>query len=232
MIGLEDRRQMVQEILQAHRAGARLYRACEVAGIDVPTLQRGGGRPLAEWPKPAHALSAAERAEVLAVANETRFADEERYVASETTFSRILRAHRQNMHRGRARAPTECRLPSTHVANAPREVGCWDMTDRRGDNGATLKATTVLAMLHCLGVKPSYSRPRGSDDKAFVESRFHTAKIGPSAHKAASKTSRRPAHGLTPSWVGATTRIANVLRVIQKGPNNFLKSRRYTALWQ
>ena len=28
-----------------------------------------------------------------------------------------------------------------------------------GDNGATLKATTVLAILHWLGVKPSYSRP-------------------------------------------------------------------------
>ena len=27
-----------------------------------------------------------------------------------------------------------------------------------GDNGATLKATTVLAMLHWLGIKPSYSR--------------------------------------------------------------------------
>ena len=37
-----------------------------------------------------------------------------------------------------------------------------------GDNGATLKATTVLAMLYWLGVKPSYSRPRVSDDKAYA----------------------------------------------------------------
>ena len=37
-----------------------------------------------------------------------------------------------------------------------------------GDNGATLKATTVLAMLHWLGVKPSYSRPWVSDGNAFV----------------------------------------------------------------
>jgi hypothetical protein len=48
-----------------------------------------------------------------------------------------------------------------------------------GDNGATLKATTVLAMLHWLGVKPSYSRPRVSDDNAFVESLFRTAKYRP-----------------------------------------------------
>ena len=47
-----------------------------------------------------------------------------------------------------------------------------------GDNGATLKAT-VLAMLHWLGVKPSYSRPRVSDDNAFVESLFRTAKYRP-----------------------------------------------------
>lgn len=33
-----------------------------------------------------------------------------------------------------------------------------------GDNGATLKATTVWAMLNWLGVKPSYSRPRVSND--------------------------------------------------------------------
>ena len=48
-----------------------------------------------------------------------------------------------------------------------------------GDNGATLKATTVLAMLHWLGVKPSYSRPRVSDDNAFVEAVFRTAKYRP-----------------------------------------------------
>ena len=48
-----------------------------------------------------------------------------------------------------------------------------------GDNGATLKATTVLMMLHWLGVKPSYSRPRVSDDNAFSESLFRTAKYRP-----------------------------------------------------
>lgn len=41
------------------------------------------------------------------------------------------------------------------------------------------KATTVLAMLNWLGVKASYSRPRVSDDNAFVESLFRTAKYRP-----------------------------------------------------
>jgi len=48
-----------------------------------------------------------------------------------------------------------------------------------GDNGATLKATTVLAMLHWLNIKPSYSRPRVSDDNALAESLFRTAKYRP-----------------------------------------------------
>lgn len=48
-----------------------------------------------------------------------------------------------------------------------------------GDNGASLKATTVLAMLHWLGIAPSYSRPRVSDDNACVESPFRTAKYRP-----------------------------------------------------
>ena len=48
-----------------------------------------------------------------------------------------------------------------------------------GDNGATLKATTVLAMLHWLGIKPSYSRPRISDDNPYAEALFRTAKYRP-----------------------------------------------------
>jgi len=258
MIGLEDRQAIARDIDEAHAAGARLKLACETVGIDVRTLQRwkstnglltGDKRPQAIRPAPAHALSEGERAQVLAVANSPRFAalpparivptlaDEGVYLASESTFSRILRAHRQTSHRGRAKAPRAPRPPTTHIATGPRQVWCWDMTYlpaqvagqwfflyliidlysrkivgwevhaddhsdhaahlvRRtalaegiaamsnkpvlhGDNGSTLKATTVLAMLHWLGVKPSYSRPRVSDDNAYVESLFHTAKYRP-----------------------------------------------------
>ena len=41
------------------------------------------------------------------------------------------------------------------------------------------ESTTVFAMQHCLGIKPSYSRPRVSDDNAFVDSLFRTAKFRP-----------------------------------------------------
>jgi transposase InsO family protein len=48
-----------------------------------------------------------------------------------------------------------------------------------GDNGATLQAMTVSTKLHWLGIKPSYSRPRVSDDNDFAEAAFRTAKYWP-----------------------------------------------------
>ena len=55
-------------------------------------------------------------------------ADEGVYIASESSFNRVLRTHGQSRHRGRAKAPHRIRPPSTHVATAPRQVFCWDMT--------------------------------------------------------------------------------------------------------
>lgn len=148
MIGLEDRQALARDIAIAHAAGARLRLACETAGINLRSLQRWravgeikpDGRPVAVRATPRHALSEAERRQVLAVANEPRFAavpparivamlaDEGICLASESTFSRILKAHGQTAHRGRAKAPQQRRPPTTHIATAPRQVWCWDMT--------------------------------------------------------------------------------------------------------
>jgi transposase InsO family protein len=258
MTRLEDRQILVRDIEQAGADGARLAPACALAGIDARTLRRwkaGDGliqedrRPDADRPIPSHALSDAERARIIAVANEPRFADtpparivpaladEGIYIASESSFHRVLRAHGQMSRRGRAQPPRTSRPPTTHIATRPGDVWCWDVTflpaqiqgrwfyfylildlysrkivgfevhdtdsadhaahlARRtalaervhakpvrpvlhGDNGATLKATTVLAMLHWLGIEPSYSRPRVSDDNAFAEALFRTAKYRP-----------------------------------------------------
>ena len=139
MIGLEDRQRLAREIDSANLAGARLRLACEAAGIDVRTQQRwkaqqglvtGDARPGARRPLPSHALNPAERAEVLRVANEPRFADmpparivpmladEGVYIASESTFARVLREHGQMSRRGRARAPATTRPPTTHIHGA------------------------------------------------------------------------------------------------------------------
>ncbi len=74
------------------------------------------------------------------MANEPRFAavpparivpmlaDEGVYLASESTFSRVLREQGQTAHRGRAKAPR--RAPADHAHRHARraQVWCWDMT--------------------------------------------------------------------------------------------------------
>jgi transposase InsO family protein len=130
---------------EAEAAGARLERACEVLGVEPRTVQRwrlrGGGEDGRHGPKgtPTNALSAAERAEVLAVANAPehrdlspkqivpQLADRGQYVASESTFYRVLRAQGQLAHRGRARPPRPRPAPS-HVATAPNRIWVWDIT--------------------------------------------------------------------------------------------------------
>jgi transposase InsO family protein len=216
----------------------------------VQALQCGDRRPTAIRPIPAHALTLEECARVLSVAIEFRFADrpparnvsaladEGIYIASESTFGRVLSDEGQNAHRGRAKEPKQQRPATTHVANGPGELWCWDMTylpteiigrwfylylilgiDSRkivgwevhetdnadhaarvvqraalaegiaanqtqtilhGDNGATLKATTVLAPPHWLGgIKHSSLNPRVSSDNVYTDRAFKTAKCRP-----------------------------------------------------
>lgn len=47
------------------------------------------------------------------------------------------------------------------------------------DNGASMKGATMLATLQRLGVVPSFSRPRVSDDNPYSESLFKTLKYCP-----------------------------------------------------
>lgn len=47
------------------------------------------------------------------------------------------------------------------------------------DNGAPMKSGTMLATLQVLGVTPSFSRPSVSNDNAYSESAFRTAKYRP-----------------------------------------------------
>jgi putative transposase len=149
MTRLEDRQTLATEINEACTAGARLAPACALAGIDARTFQRwreGDGpiradrRPEAVRPRPAHALSEAERARIVAFADEPRFAstpparivpalaDEGIYVASEASFHRVLRDHGQMRRRGQARPPRSAGPPSTHVATGPGQMWCWDVT--------------------------------------------------------------------------------------------------------
>lgn len=54
-------------------------------------------------------------------------ADEGVYVASESSFYRVLRAAGQQHHRGLSRKPTK-RQPTSHCAKAPNQLWSWDIT--------------------------------------------------------------------------------------------------------
>ena len=134
---------------EAVAAGARLEKACEVLGLSGRTVERwraedDGGRDGRDGPKhaPPHELSAAEKAKILQVANSPEFrdksprqivptlADRGEYVASESSFYRVLKEAGQLAHRGRARRPSASR-PRELVASAPNTVWCWDITYMR-----------------------------------------------------------------------------------------------------
>jgi transposase InsO family protein len=235
---------------EAVTSGARLERACMAIGLRARTLQRWAGcdEDGRHGPRhtPANALTPAERAAIVAVATSPEFrdmspkqivpqlADRGRYLGSESTFYRVLRAAQLQQRRGRARAPAA--RPRAHVATGPWQVASWDITYLRShtrgsffylyvvvdvwsrkilgwavhevesadhasaliqrirrdagdrdlsgwvlhsDNGSAMKGSTMLATLQKLGVVPSFSRPRVSDDNPFIEALFRTLKYCP-----------------------------------------------------
>ena len=251
MINAPDRANALALINEAMEAGASQKRACEELGLIVRTVQRWrlspeDGRPCAARVEPANKLSAQERQAVLAAAHRhdcasltphqivPKLADEGIYVASESTFYRVLKAAGLGQRRGRSKAPV-ARPLTTHRANGPNQVWCWDITwmptTVRGryfywymvkdiysrklvvnevheaesseyacqllargclreqtagrplvlhsDNGAVMKGSNLLMTLRDLGIEPSYSRPRVSNDNAYAEALFRTAKYCP-----------------------------------------------------
>jgi putative transposase len=56
---------------------------------------------------------------------------------------------------------------------------CPDQLVLHSDNGGAMKGNTMLAKLQQLGVMPSFSRPRVSDDNPFAESVMRTVKYCP-----------------------------------------------------
>jgi putative transposase len=236
-------------------AGARLPACCFILGLSQKTIKRWkinaqpDQRPLAQRPKSTNSLSQDEKDIILQTCNQPEYAsmppsqivpklaDKGIYLASESTFYRILKEARQLTHRGKARAPKK-KVKPTHTATSPNQVWVWDITylhskisgiyyklyiisdlfSRKiidyevwpeenaehsisllkraalkekialnnnplilhGDNGSPLKAGTVLSTMQQLGITPSHSRPRVSNDNAHAEALFRTVKYHPS----------------------------------------------------
>lgn len=75
---------------------------------------------------------------------------------------------------------TECGdLASQLVRQAVMREGPCRPDILLADNGAIQKSSTLRATLEQLGIEPSYSRPRVSNDNAYSESLFRTATYRP-----------------------------------------------------
>jgi len=242
-------------VCECQKQGARLRPACNEAQISIRTFQRWqmqgthshDRRPCAKRPPPANKLAEEERAAILNVCHQKEFAslppsqivpklaDDGLYLASESSYYRVLRAAQEQHYRGRASAPRAKRELQEHIATKPNMVWSWDITWLAGpivglyyrfyviidifsrkivgwevhesetgelaaqlvqkavlaegcinqplilhsDNGSAQKSYTLLAKLESLGIEPSYSRPRVSNDNAFSESVFRTCKYRP-----------------------------------------------------
>jgi len=133
-------------IREAVAAGARKIKACGVLQVSIRTIQRwerDGGwidHRKGAARRVANRLSEDERRRIISVCNEPRFrslppsqivpmlADEGCYLASESTFYRVLRAAGQNNRRGRARASQAPVKPKGFKATGPNQVWSWDIT--------------------------------------------------------------------------------------------------------
>jgi transposase InsO family protein len=130
---------------KAVASGARLKKAAGIVGLSARTIirwrQQGGGKDQRKGPltNPANKLSNHERQAILDTANSAPFrdlspkqivpklADQGVYLASESTFYRVLKEHRMLTHR-QASKPSVKHRPKEHVATGPCQVWSWDIT--------------------------------------------------------------------------------------------------------
>ena len=129
---------------EAVTQGARRNAACQVLGLSRRTLVRWRGAHPCDvrngpHQAPANQLTRTERRVLLETVNSPAYrdrspaqivphlADAGRYVGSEATIYRMLRAQHQLAHRGRAHAPVR-RAVRAHEATGVNQVWSWDIT--------------------------------------------------------------------------------------------------------
>jgi len=147
MILTQDREIAVELIIESVGSGAALYKACRELSITERTYQRwtkGGvvkadGRPGAVRPEPLNKLSQNERDEIITLMTSKEYkslppsqvvpilADKECYIASESTFYRVVHEHKMQNKRGRAQQAAR-KNATTHTATGPNQLWCWDIT--------------------------------------------------------------------------------------------------------
>ena len=230
--------------------GSRHDIACNDVGIDVKTFKRWKvdleDKRKGPLTVPANKLTLLEIQEIIQVSTSAEYvdlapsqivpslADKGIYIASESSFYKVLKEKKLLEHRGKSKKKTHNR-PAPLVAFGPNQIYSWDITYLKSniagkfyylymfmdiysrkivgqevfevesmeyssalvericacegiqkkqlilhsDNGGAMKGATMLATLQRLGVVPSFSRPRVSNDSPYSEALFKTMKYCP-----------------------------------------------------
>lgn len=145
LITEQDKRDTLNLIQEAQDAGCRLKPACALLRLDIRTLQRwrkpGSLEDKRHGPltEPANKLTESERVRILEVANSPKYcdkspsqivpnlADNAIYIASESTFYRVLKEKNMLQHRSAAKPRTH-KKPDELCATKPNQVWSWDIT--------------------------------------------------------------------------------------------------------
>jgi len=138
------RKEILDLVTAAQMQKAPLYKIAPIIGCSSRTLKRWRDTKQDKRTErlnfiPANKLSQEERLELVAIANTEQYknlsahqivpklADKEVYLASESTFYRVLKEHKQLAHRHKQQVSTRHK-PKALVAQKPNEVYSWDIT--------------------------------------------------------------------------------------------------------
>lgn len=141
-----ERAQAIALVKDAQACGARKRKACELLNLSLRTLERWekpsgieDNRKNANRPKHANQLTEEERKMILDIVNSAEYrdlppckvvphlADRGLYIASESTFYRVLRAEKQLAHRQRSK-PAKHHKPKAYTADGPNQLWSWDIS--------------------------------------------------------------------------------------------------------
>ncbi len=146
---MTERTRLLQYFDEAIAGGAARYKAAELMGLSQRTLKRWretdgsvsqDQRPEAKRVDQPHQLTAEEEAVIVSTCNLPKhrslppsqivplLADQGVYLASESSFYRILKKHRQLNHRGRTQPARTVPQPTSFTATGPNQVWSWDIS--------------------------------------------------------------------------------------------------------
>ena len=138
------RKQAIDLIKEARDAGARKHKACEILEVSARTLNRWQQSKTEDKRKGskraiANKLSEVEKARILEIVNSVAYcdlppcrivpmlADENIYIASESSFYRLLLEKKQLAHRQLTKHKKN-KKPTPREAHGPNQVWSWDIT--------------------------------------------------------------------------------------------------------